>query len=355
MSYGVRARIAVVFAPTAAIAAMLLLGLGTGRAPAEASGAQQAPAALVGGSEYVTSTPAIAPPRPVVSELSVVSVAPAGRPPRVVLRIDEQGVGTVAVRVAVTLLATHARVIAVSMGWVHTGRTLIVAWPHGATLTPGGYRVSVSAHDHHGGTLLLGARGSGGANLTVAAPAPKPVVAPRPAVAPKRAAPTVAPPASSPPSGVPTSAQTVAEGAVFPVRGQHSFGGPENLFGAPRNGYLHQGQDILTAEGTPVAAPLAGTILTTSYQASGAGYYAVEHTAVGFDFMFAHCVAGSLEASAGQAVAPGQALCRAGQTGDATAPHLDFEMWVGGWRAPGGEPIDPLAYLQAWEQGGASG
>ena len=96
-------------------------------------------------------------------------------------------------------------------------------------------------------------------------------------------------------------------------------------------------------------APLAGTILTTSYQAEGAGYYAVEQTGVGFDFMFAHCMASSLAVSTGQAVTPGQALCKAGQTGDATAPHLDFEIWVGGWQAPGGEPIDPLPYLQAWE------
>lgn len=154
---------------------------------------------------------------------------------------------------------------------------------------------------------------------------------------------------------MPTPPQTAAEGAVFPVAGEHNFGGPENVFGAPRDGYLHQGQDILTAEGTPVVAPLAGTILTTSYQAEGAGYYAVEQTSVGFDFMFAHCEASSLAVSTGQAVTPGQVLCKAGQTGDATAPHLDFEIWVGGWQAKGGEPINPLPYLEAWEHDGAAG
>jgi murein DD-endopeptidase MepM/ murein hydrolase activator NlpD len=149
--------------------------------------------------------------------------------------------------------------------------------------------------------------------------------------------------------GVPTPAQSAAAGAVFPVQGQHNFGGPENRFGAPRSRYTHQGQDVLAAEDTPVVTPMAGTITTASYQAGGAGYYAVEHTEGAFDFMFAHCKASSLAVSTGEAVTAGQALCNVGQTGGATAPHLHFEMWVGGWQAKGGRPIDPLPYLQAWE------
>jgi murein DD-endopeptidase MepM/ murein hydrolase activator NlpD len=152
--------------------------------------------------------------------------------------------------------------------------------------------------------------------------------------------------------GVPTPAQTAASGAVFPVAGPHSFGGPEGRFGAPRGDHTHQGQDVASAEGTPLVAPMAGTIVTTSYQAGGAGYYAVEHTTV-FDFMFAHCQAGSLAVVTGQSVSAGQVLCHAGQTGDATTPHLHFEMWVGGWHASAAShPIDPLAYLEAWEHPG---
>jgi hypothetical protein len=30
-------------------------------------------------------------------------------------------------------------------------------------------------------------------------------------------------------------------------------------------------------------------------------------------------------------------------------------MWVGGWYAPGGYQINPLPYLQAWEQDGGGG
>jgi biotin carboxyl carrier protein len=298
------------------------------------TGGVQAPAAsLTGGSEYGVSTRAATAHRPLVSGLSVPSSATAGRPPRVTLRIDEMGVGTVRVRVTVTDLSTRKPVIIVDLGWVHTGRALTVSWPAHARLTPGSYHVSVAANDHHSGTLLRTAHSSGVATLTVTAPP-----APPPALSP-----TVAEP------GVLTPAQSAAEGAVFPVAGAHSFGGPENRFGAPRSGHVHQGQDVLTSEGTPVVAPLAGTILATSYQAGGAGYYAVEHTFVGLDFMFAHCKAGSLLVSLGQAVPAGQTLCLAGQTGDATTPHLHFEIWVGGWQAPTGHPIDPLPYLEAWD------
>jgi murein DD-endopeptidase MepM/ murein hydrolase activator NlpD len=308
-------------------------------ASAGTAGGVQAPSEpQAGGSEYGVLGRVARAPRPVISALRVPSSATAGRPPKVTLRLDEQGVGTVYLQVKVINLATHHSSVVATMGWSHTGRTLTVAWPAGAQLAAGSYVLSVSAHDHHGQTLLRKAHSSGEASLTVTAPVP---VVPTPVTP----TPTLTPALV----GVPTPAQTVADGAVFPVVGEHNFGGPENRFGAPRAGYTHQGQDVLAAEGTQVVVPLAGTITSTSYQAGGAGYYAVEHTGVGFDFMFAHCEAGSLAVSAGQLVAAGQALCKAGQTGDATAPHLHFEMWVGGWQAPGAEPIDPLPYLQAWE------
>ena len=324
-----------VIAPASAVMALLPAAAS---AHAAAVGGAKAPSApLSGGSEYGISSSAVA-TRPVVSSLSVPSTAVPGRPPRVTLRIDEAHVATVSVKVAINDLSTRKPALVVNMGWVHTARTLIVPWPSTARLKAGVYHLSVSAHDHHSGNLQRTVHSSGVATLTVAAPAPAPA--------------PVTPSPGPPEAGVPTPAQTLADGAVFPVAGPHSFGGPENRFGAPRNGYTHQGQDVLTAEGTPDLAPLAGTITSTSYQAGGAGYYAVEHTLIGFDFMFAHCKANSLIVSAGQVVTAGQQLCQAGQTGDATGPHLHFEMWVGGWQASTGHPIDPLPYLQAWEQAG---
>jgi biotin carboxyl carrier protein len=313
-------RCARVAAVSALMTVAVLCGAARASAIVDVPGGVQAPTSSPpqGGEHGVPAHPGTG-VRPFVSSLSVPATATAGRPPRVSLRIEETGVATVDVRVIVSALATYRAVVVASVGWVRTGRTVTVSWPSGATLTPGAYEVSVSAHDHRGATLVRAAHSSGEASLTVTAP-------PAPA------------------------AKTPADGAIFPVDGPHNFGGPENVFGAPRDGYLHQGQDILTAEGTLVVAPLAGTILTTSYQEAGAGYYAVQETVIGFDFMFAHCEADSLTVSAGQAVTAGQVLCRAGQTGDATAPHLDFEMWVGGWQAATGHPINPLPYLEAWER-----
>src|SRR2546421_56737 len=233
--------------------------------------------------------PAPAPPRPVVPLFSVPATAPPGPPPRVALRIDERGVATVNVRVSVHDLSTRRAVAVLRLGWVRTARTVVVSWPRLIELAPGTYHVSLSANDHHGGNLLRRAHSSGVSTLKVlapAAPAPAPVVG-----------------SSSPQAGVPTPAQTVSAGAVFPVAGAHSYGEAGNRFGAPRAGHVHEGQDVLTAEGTPVVAPLAGVIVTTAYQAAGAGYYVAEHTEMGLDFMFAHCRAQSVAVTAGAAVA----------------------------------------------------
>ena len=308
-------------------------------ARASGAGAAEAPSApLAGGSEYGVR---MAPPQPVVTVFTVPATAPPGRPPRVALRIDERGVATVNVRVSVHDLSTRRAVAVLRLGWVRTARTVVVSWPRRIRLAPGIYHVSLSANDHHGGNLLRRAHSSGVATLKVlapAAPAPAPVVG-----------------SSSPPAGVPTPAQTASAGAVFPVAGAHSYGEAGNRFGAPRAGHVHEGQDVLTAEGTPVVAPLAGVIVTTAYQAAGAGYYVVEHTEMGLDFMFAHCRAQSVAVTAGAAVSAGQPVCQAGQTGDAETPHLHFEVWVGGWHSASGYPIDPLPYLQAWEGTGSSG
>ena len=92
---------------------------------------------------------------------------------------------------------------------------------------------------------------------------------------------------------------------------------------------------------------LPGTGLCLSGKDSGCPHV---YNNIGFDLMYAHCQKESFTVAALQSVRAGQQLCSVGQTGDATGPHLHLEMWVGGWQAAGGHPIDPLPYLQAWER-----
>jgi murein DD-endopeptidase MepM/ murein hydrolase activator NlpD len=276
-----------------------------------------------------------------VAALIVPATAPVGAPPAVSFQLRDSSARSIRVDVAIASLATRRAVLVASLGWLRAGAVIAVRWPSRARLSAGTYHVSIHARDSRGAALLRTSASSGVASFTVVPPPP---AVPAAALAP----PVIAP--QPPPAAAPTPAQTLADGAVFPVAAPHNFGGPENRFGAPRGNHVHQGQDILAAEGSPVVAPLGGMVEWTSYQAAGAGWYAVERSDFGVDMMFAHCQAGSLDVTEGARLVPGEQICLVGQTGDATTPHLHFELWIGGWQAPGGEPIDPLPYLEAWER-----
>jgi len=139
-------------------------------------------------------------------------------------------------------------------------------------------------------------------------------------------------------------------GGVFPVAGPHTFGADDARFGAGRRGHTHQGQDIIAATGTPIVAPLTGTVRYVDNQPSGAGLYVVLDADDGRTLFFAHMVTGSIVVTEGARVTAGQTLGQVGQTGSASGPHLHFEIWEGGWRDRGGRPVDPLPQLLAWDQ-----
>lgn len=136
---------------------------------------------------------------------------------------------------------------------------------------------------------------------------------------------------------------------IFPVQGAFSLGGKDGRFGAGRPGHTHQGQDISAALGTPVVAPWAGIVEAVKYQASGAGYYVVlDGAGEDRDYVFMHLRKGSTLVTRGQSVAKGQQLAQVGSTGASSGPHLHFEIWIdGGWYT-GGQPTDPLPFLNAW-------
>lgn len=130
--------------------------------------------------------------------------------------------------------------------------------------------------------------------------------------------------------------------AAFPVRGSVSWG---DGLGAGRG---HQGQDLLARCTIPVVAAQTGRVTRVSYQASGAGNYAVVRgTRSRFDYVYMHMLRRP-DVRPGQVIRAGQRIGLIGSTGRSSACHLHFEMWTRpGWYQ-GGSVANPTPYLRKW-------
>jgi biotin carboxyl carrier protein len=273
--------------------------------------------------------------------LSPKQITAGERAPTIRLRVRQRGIARVQARIVVLRLPSNRPVARMRLGWVKTARGITVHLPRRLKLRVGRYLVRLHVKDSRGHTLRRSGAYPGRARIVVhrgkPAPAPAPVAPGVPAPAPVVPAPF---PAPAPSPGGP---------GVFPVAGAFDFGGADARFGAGRVGHIHEGQDLIAAGGTPVVAPYAGTVTSTSFQSSGAGEYVVLHGADGRDYFFAHCLRRSTAVAEGAPVAAGQTLCLVGATGTTSGgTHLHFEIWPAGWRVPGTAPIDPLPELRAW-------
>jgi murein DD-endopeptidase MepM/ murein hydrolase activator NlpD len=130
---------------------------------------------------------------------------------------------------------------------------------------------------------------------------------------------------------------------VFPIRGHHTYG---DGLGAGRN---HQGQDIMAKCGKPVVAAQAGRIGLVDYHSAAGNYVVVDAKGKGNDTVYMHLLHRS-PVRKGQRVQAGQQLGLVGQTGDATACHLHFEMWSPPGYYKGGSIVDPLPFLKRWDK-----
>ena len=279
--------------------------------------------------------------RPIASRLTAAprELTAGDAAPVVRLRVRQRGVTNVRARIVVVRLPGNRPVAREVLGRVPTGRLVTVRLPARLQLRTGRYMVRLHVTDPRGRTLRRSGAHPGRARIVVRRPKP----APQPAPVPLPGAP------GAPSALVPDPAPSPGGPGVFPVAGRFDFGGSDARFGAGRPGHVHEGQDILAAAGTPVVAPYAGTVSSTRYQAAGAGEYVVLDAVDGRDYFFAHCLRRSTVVAEGAAVGTGQALCQVGATGTTSgANHLHFEIWQGGWHAPGGAPIDPLPELRAW-------
>jgi murein DD-endopeptidase MepM/ murein hydrolase activator NlpD len=100
---------------------------------------------------------------------------------------------------------------------------------------------------------------------------------------------------------------------------------------------MHNGIDIGVPTGTPVAAAAAGTIIVASYQGNCGNMVAIDHHG-GLSTLYCHL--SQMFVGVGQQVQRGQAIGAAGATGDATGPHVHFQVMQNG------HPVDPMSYLR---------
>jgi murein DD-endopeptidase MepM/ murein hydrolase activator NlpD len=155
--------------------------------------------------------------------------------------------------------------------------------------------------------------------------------------------------ATSSSSSAPLSLGFELYGYAFPILGPHDFGGPEGRFGAARSGHTHEGQDVMAKCGTPLIAARGGRVQYSGYQGAAGNYLIVDGKGTGYDFGYMHLLEPS-PLQEGTTVRTGEPIGVVGQTGDATACHLHFEIWTApGWYE-GGSPIDPLPFLKQWDE-----
>ncbi len=104
----------------------------------------------------------------------------------------------------------------------------------------------------------------------------------------------------------------------------------------PRHGRPHEGIDVAAPRGTPVRAAEAGRVIHAGPLGAYGKLVVVDHGG-GFSTVYAHNR--RILVRKGERVEKGQALAEVGATGNATGPHLHFEVRVAKVAR------DPLLYL----------
>ncbi|WP_433551511.1 M23 family metallopeptidase [Micromonospora zamorensis] len=106
-----------------------------------------------------------------------------------------------------------------------------------------------------------------------------------------------------------------------------------------RWGTLHAGIDLALPSGTPIRAAAAGTVTQAGDASDGYGNSVFIDHGNGYLTHYAH--QSRIAVTVGQAVKAGQVIGYEGATGDATGPHLHFEVHQGMWNQ-----IDPAPFMR---------
>ena len=124
------------------------------------------------------------------------------------------------------------------------------------------------------------------------------------------------------------------EGQFWPVQGVIT-----GLFGKWRagrhSGHYHAGVDIAAAVGTPILAPIDGTVAFVGRKGGYGRTLIIEHKD-GIATLYGHT--SEILVSEGQIIKKGQLVAKVGNSGHSTGPHLHYEVRMEG------SPLSPLAW-----------
>lgn len=118
---------------------------------------------------------------------------------------------------------------------------------------------------------------------------------------------------------------------IWPARGV--LGSP---FGVKRRRHIHSGIDIRVPPGTEVRAARAGRVLFSGREGGYGKLVVVDH-GDGYSSLYSHNQENLVRE--GDEIAQGEVIALSGQTGNASGPHLHFEIRTGS------KPVDPTSLL----------
>jgi len=126
---------------------------------------------------------------------------------------------------------------------------------------------------------------------------------------------------------------------TWPVPSSHRITSPYGWRTCPFHGReLHPALDIGAPEGSAIIAAGSGKVIYVGYRGSYGNTVMIDH-GDGVVTLYPHQAAGAFRVSVGQRVQRGERIGGVGSTGNATGPHLHFEVRVNG------SPKNPANWL----------
>jgi len=133
--------------------------------------------------------------------------------------------------------------------------------------------------------------------------------------------------------------RTVSTPSIWPVEGRTwgAFGRRSDPFSGEGTEF-HPGVDISAPPGTPVHATADGFVIASGWSGGYGRLVVIDHGA-GTQSFYAHL--SRIFVQTGKEVRRGELVGEVGSTGRVTAPHLHYEVRIGG------APVNPYQYMKA--------